>query len=247
MNRSDLDEPQSPGSPAEVPTEEAPSDVDPQEESPVSRLVESMTAVVEPVAALVKPVNDLVRTVVGRFLANPAEDVEHPFDFWRLPNDPDSPHVGAMRDLFTDTFGMNGATFDAFLEPVPGQRCLLIVAASNHVIKGGLIYAMADNCGRAPAEVVDGGYIAFIATRRGSRARGAGRALLAFAHADFIVNGHTVSRLVRLDPAHTAFFEAAGYVRTEGGGYGDMNKNLDLSPESREGSQRLLNGLMTLY
>ncbi len=242
MAFDDPDEPHSPGSPAD-----APPAVDRPDASPVSRLVESMTAVVEPVVALVRPVNDLVKTVVGRFLADPAEDMEETFDFWRLPNDPDSPHVGAMRELFSETFGMDRETFDAYLEPVPGQRRLLIVAASNHVIKGGMIYSMAENCGKDPAEVVDGGYIAFIATRRRSRARGAGRALLAFAHADFIVNGHTVSRLVRLDPAHTAFFEAAGYVRTEGGGYGDMHKDLDQSPDSREASQRLLNGLMTLY
>jgi hypothetical protein len=105
---------------------------------------------------------------------------------------------------------------------------------------------MADNYTRSPEGRVDGGYVSYVATRRGLRAQGAGRALLSLAHADFIVNPHTVSRLIRLDPRHTAFFEAAGYQRTEGGGYGDMRRTLDLSPESLAASQEVLNGLMTL-
>jgi hypothetical protein len=99
----------------------------------------------------------------------------------------------------------------------------------------------------APERQIDGGYVSYIATRKNLRAQGAGRALLSLAHADFIVNHHTVSRLVRLDPRHTAFFEAAGYQRTADGGYGDMHKLLDLSPESRAASQAALDGLWTLY
>lgn len=215
---------------------------------PVTDLVaKPVTDLVKPVADLARPMNHLVKTVIGRFLQDAPTDGEAvAFDFWRLPNDPDSPHVAAMRDLFADTFGMSPETFDGFLLPYPGLHRRLIVAARDHVIKGGIMYQMADNYGKAADDQVDGGYIAFIATTRKQRARGAGRALLRFAHADFIVNGHTVSRLIRLDPAHTAFFEAAGYHRTPGGGYGDMDAVLDLSPESREASQQLLNGLMTL-
>jgi predicted acetyltransferase len=99
-----------------------------------------------------------------------------------------------------------------------------------------------------PAEhQIDGGYISYIATSKKFRAQGAGRALLALADADFIVNHLTVSRLIRLDPRHTSFFDAAGYRRTEGGGYGDMQKGLDLSRESRAAAQASLDGLLTLY
>ena len=168
------------------------------------------------------------------------------FDLWRLPNDPDSPHVSALRDLFVATFRMPPEAFDAYVEPREGTQRRLIVAARKHVICGGILYHMADNVSR-PAELrMDGGYVSYVATRKNLRAQGAGRALLGLAHADFIVNGHTVSRLIRLDPRHTAFFEAAGYQRTEGGGYGDMHKLLDLSDESRATSQITLNGLWTL-
>ena len=56
-----------------------------------------------------------------------------------------------------------------------------------------------------------------------------------------------MSRLIRLDPRHTAFFEAAGYQRTEGGGYGDMHRMLDQSSASRAAAQIALNELWTLY
>ncbi len=188
-------------------------------------------------------------TVVGRFfpLAQPDPDPDHSFDFWRLPNDPDSPHVGAMRDLFAEIFDLPAESFDEWLKPVPGLRRLLIVAARKHLICGGILYQMADNYGKPPEERVDGGYVAYIATNKSARAQGAGRALLDFAHADLIVNDHQVSRLIRLDPKHSSFFEAAGYERTEGGTYGDMHKDLDLSEASKAESQALLNGLMTLY
>jgi GNAT superfamily N-acetyltransferase len=142
---------------------------------------------------------------------------------------------------------MRPSTFDAQIEPVEGTHRRLIVAARKHVICGGILYQMADNYTRPPERRVDGGYVTYVATRKSLRAQGAGRALLSLAHADFIVNHHTVSRLIRLDPRHTAFFEAAGYQRTEGGGYGDMHRALDLSPASMAASQELLNGLMTLY
>lgn len=189
----------------------------------------------------------IFETVVNRFFPTDFAGQEDGFDLWRLPNDPDSPHVSAMRDLFAETFRMRPSTFDAQIEPVEGTHRRLIVAARKHVICGGILYQMADNDTRHPERRVDGGYVSYIATRRSLRAQGAGRALLSLAHADFIVNHHTVSRLIRLDPRHTAFFEAAGYQRTEGGGYGDMYRTLDLSPESLATSQELLNGLMTLY
>jgi ribosomal protein S18 acetylase RimI-like enzyme len=189
----------------------------------------------------------IFETVVSRFFPTVFAGEEDGFDLWRLPNDPDSPHVSAMRDLFAETFRMRPSTFDAQIEPVEGTHRRLIVAARKHVICGGILYQMADNYTRPPERRVDGGYVSYIATRRSLRAQGAGRALLSLAHADFVVNHHTVSRLIRLDPRHTAFFEAAGYQRTEGGGYGDMHRTLDLSPESLVASQELLNGLMTLY
>ena len=86
-----------------------------------------------------------------------------------------------------------------------------------------------------------------MATRKNLRAQGTGQALLSLAHADFIVNGHSVSRLIRLDPRHTALIEAAGYQRTEGGGYGDMHRLLDQSSASRASAQIALNELWTLY
>ncbi len=187
-------------------------------------------------------------TLVGRFFPTGfAGDKGDGFDLWRLPNDPDSPHVGAMRDLFVATFRMPPESFDAYVEPREGTHRRLIVAARKHVICGGILYQLAANESRPPEQRVDGGYVSYVATRRNVRAQGAGRALLALAHADFIVNGHTVSRLIRLDPRHTAFFEAAGYQRTEGGGYGDMHRSLDLSTESRAASQAALNELLTLY
>ncbi len=191
----------------------------------------------------------IFETVVSRFFPTVfAEDpVAEGFDLWRLPNDPDSPHVGAMRDLFVETFRMRPTVFDDYIEPVDGIHRRLIVAARKQVICGGIVYQMADNHGRPAERQVDGGYVSYIATRKSLRSQGAGRALLSLAHADFIVNYHTVSRLVRLDPRHTAFFEAAGYRRTEGGGYGDMHQVLDLSDESRAASQVALNGLWTLY
>jgi ribosomal protein S18 acetylase RimI-like enzyme len=188
----------------------------------------------------------IFETVVSRFFPTVFAGDEDGFDLWRLPNDPDSPHVSAMRDLFAETFRMRPSTFDAQIEPVEGIHRRLIVAARRHVICGGILYQMADNYTRSPERRVDGGYVSYVATRRSLRAQGAGRALLSLAHADFIVNHHTVSRLIRLDPRHTAFFEAAGYQRTEGGGYGDMRRTLDLSPESLAASQEVLNGLMTL-
>ena len=189
----------------------------------------------------------IFETVVSRFFPTVFAGDADGFDLWRLPNDPDSPHVSAMRDLFAETFRMRPSTFDAQIEPVEGTHRRLIVAARKHVICGGILYQMADNQARPPERRVDGGYVSYVATRRSLRAQGAGRALLSLAHADFVVNHHTVSRLIRLDPRHTAFFEAAGYQRTEGGGYGDMHRTLDVSPASREASQELLNGLMTLY
>lgn len=188
-------------------------------------------------------------TLVGRFFPTVLRDDDDSrgFDLWRLPNDPDSPHVGAMRDLFLETFSIPPAKFDAFIEPAEGLHRRLVVAARKHVICAGMLYQMADNDDRPPDQQVDGGYINYIATRKSVRSQGAGRTLIGLAHADFIVNGHSVSRLIRLDPRHTAFFEAAGYQRTEGGGYGDMHKVLDLSPESRANAQLTLNGLMTLY
>ncbi len=188
----------------------------------------------------------IFETVVSRFFPTVFAGDEDGFDLWRLPNDPDSPHVSAMRDLFAETFRMRPSTFDAQIEPVEGIHRRLIVAARRHVICGGILYQMADNHTRPPEHRVDGGYVSYVATRRSLRAQGAGRALLSLAHADFIVNHHTVSRLIRLDPRHTAFFEAAGYQRTEGVGYGDMHRTLDLSPQSLAASQELLNGLMTL-
>ena len=188
-------------------------------------------------------------TLVSKFfpevLAEPDESDQ--FELWRQPNDPDSPHVGAIRDLFLETFKLSADRFDEFIEPEPGIHRRLIVAARKQIICAGILYQMADNYGKPAERQVDGGYINYIATRRKLRAQGAGRALLALADADFIVNGHTVARLVRLDPRHTAFFEAAGYRRTEGGSYGDMHKELDLSPESRVAAQAELNRLMTLY
>ncbi|MFZ0530508.1 MAG: hypothetical protein WAL91_08240 [Propionicimonas sp.] len=188
-------------------------------------------------------------TVVGRFfpLAFGTREDAAGFDLWRLPNDPGSPHVSAMRDLFLDTFEMPPARFDALIEPAEGIHRRLIAAARKQIICGGIIYQMADNYGRPPERQIDGGYISYIATRKKTRSQGAGRALLALADADFIVNNHSVSRLIRLDPRHTAFFEAAGYRRTEGGGYGDMHKVLDLSAESRATAQAALDGLLTLY
>lgn len=191
----------------------------------------------------------VVETVVGRFFPLAFRD-DHGaggFDLWRLPNDPASPHVAAVRDLFLETFGMSPQRFDAFIEPEEGTHRRLIVAARKQIICGGILYLMADNSVRPPERAVDGGYISYIATRKKVRAQGAGRALLALADADFIVNNHTVSRLVRLDPRHTAFFEAAGYRRTEGGSYGDMHKSLDLSLASRAAAQASLDGLLTLY
>lgn len=187
-------------------------------------------------------------TVVSRFFPTVFADSGEGdgFDLWRLPNEPDSPHVQAMRDLFLETFRMAPEKFDAFVAPQPGIHRRLIVAARKHIICGGILYQLADNHGRAPEHRIDGGYISYIATRKKSRAQGAGRALLALADADFIVNHHTVSRLVRLDPRHTAFFEAAGYRRTDGGGYGDMHKDLDLSADSRAAAQAALNQLFTL-
>ena len=189
----------------------------------------------------------IFETVVSRFFPTVFGGDEGGFDLWRLPNDPDSPHVSAMRDLFAETFRMRPSTFDAQIEPVEGTHRRLIVAARKHVICGGILYQMADNHTRPPERRVDGGYVTYVATRKSLRAQGAGRALRSLAHADFIVNHHTVSRLIRLDPRHTAFFEAAGYQRTEGGGYGDMHRTLDLSPASLANSQDVLNGLMTLY
>ncbi len=186
-------------------------------------------------------------TVVGRFFPTVFADDADGFDLWRLPNDPHSPHVSAMRDLFVETFRMRPTAFDAYIEQIEGTHRRLIVAARKHVICGGILYQMADNYGRPPERQVDGGYVSYIATQKSLRAQGAGRALLSLAHADFIVNHHTVARLVRLDPRRTAFFEAAGYQRTAGGGYGDMHKLLDVSPESRATSQAALNGLWTLY
>jgi ribosomal protein S18 acetylase RimI-like enzyme len=188
-------------------------------------------------------------TLVGRFFPTAFADDANAdgFDLWRLPNDPDSPHVGAMRDLFVATFRMPPEAFDACVEPTEGTHRRLIVAARKHVICGGILYQMADNYSRPPERQMDGGYVGYVATQKNLRAQGAGRALLALAHADFIVNRHTVSRLIRLDPRHTAFFEAAGYQRTEGGGYGDMHRTLNLSAESREAAQTALNGLWTLY
>lgn len=187
-------------------------------------------------------------TLLSRFFPTvfaSAPDAEG-FDLWRLPNDPHSPHVGALRDLFVATFRMPPEAFDAYVEPREGIHRRLIVAARKQVICGGILYQLADNVSR-PAELrVDGGYVSYVATSKNQRAQGAGRALLGLAHADFIVNDHSVSRLIRLDPRHTAFFEAAGYQRTEGGGYGDMHKLLDRSDESRAASQTALNGLWTL-
>lgn len=189
----------------------------------------------------------IFETVVGRFFPTVFAGGEEGFDLWRLPNDPDSEHVSAMRDLFAETFRMRPSTFDAQIKPVEGTHRRLIVAARKHVICGGILYQLADNDTRPPERRVDGGYVSYVATQRSLRAQGAGRALLSLAHADFVVNHHTVSRLIRLEPRHTAFFEAAGYQRTDGGGYGDMHRPLDLSPESLTASQELLNGLMTLY
>lgn len=188
-------------------------------------------------------------TVVSRFFptAFRADDDTDGFDLWRLPNDPGSPHVAAMRDLFLDTFGMPPEKFDAFIEAEEGIHRRLIVAARKQIICGGILYHMANNYGKPAEDQIDGGYISYIATRKQFRAQGAGRALLALADADFIVNRHTVSRMIRLDPRHTSFFEAAGYQRTEGGGYGDMQKDLDLSPESRAAAQASLDALLTLY
>ena len=186
-------------------------------------------------------------TLVGRFFPTAfAGDKGDGFDLWRLPNDPDSPHVGAMRDLFVATFRMPPESFDAYVEPRDGTHRRLIVAARKHVICGGILYQLPDRDHRPPGPGVDGCYVSYVATSKNQRAQGAGRALLGLAHADFIVNGHSVSRLIRLDPRHTAFFEAAGYRRTEGGGYGDMHKLLDRSDESRAASQTALNGLWTL-
>lgn len=191
----------------------------------------------------------ILETLVGRFFPTVFSDDDDPkgFDLWRLPNDPDSPHVGAMRDLFLETFDIPPEKFDAFIEPQEGQHRRLVVAARKHVICAGMLYQMADNYDKPADQQIDGGYISYIATRKSVRSQGAGRTLIALAHADFIVNEHSVSRLIRLDPRHTAFFEAAGYQRTEGGGYGDMHKLLDLSAESREHAQTTLNDLMTLY
>lgn len=191
----------------------------------------------------------IFETVVSRFFPTAfADDADaEGFDLWRLPNDPDSPHVSAVRDLFVETFRMRPATFDAYIEPREDTHRRLIVAARKNVICGGILYQMADNHTRPPERRVDGGYVSYVATRKNLRAQGAGRALLSLAHADFTVNHHTVSGLVRLDPRHTAFFEAAGYQRTEGGGYGDMHRTLDLSPGSRAASQAALDGLLTLY
>ncbi|HEY3339135.1 MAG TPA: GNAT family N-acetyltransferase [Propionicimonas sp.] len=187
-------------------------------------------------------------TIVGRFFPTVfGDESDAGFDLWRLPNDPDSPHVGALRDLFVATFRMPPEAFDAYVEPREGTHRRLIVAARKHVICGGILYQMADNHLRPPERRVDGGYVSYVATRKNVRAQGAGRALLSLAHADFIVNGHSVSRLIRLDPRRTAFFEAAGYQRTEGGGYGDMHRVLDLSGESRAAAQLALDGLWTLY
>lgn len=188
-------------------------------------------------------------TIVSRFFPTTFPEGENAggFDLWRLPNDPDSPHVAAMRDLFQETFKLTAAMFDGLVEPEAGIHRRLIVAARKSVICGGILYQMADNDGLSIAERLDGGYISFIATRKTARSQGAGRALLALADADFIVSDHTVSRLIRLDPRHTAFFEAAGYQRTEGSGYGDMHKELDLSPASRTAAQASLNRLLTLY
>jgi ribosomal protein S18 acetylase RimI-like enzyme len=188
-------------------------------------------------------------TVVSRFFPTAFADEANAagFDLWRLPNDPESPHVSAVRDLFVETFRMRPATFDDHIKPREGAHRRLIVAARKNVICGGILYQMADNHSRSPERQVDGGYISYVATRRNVRAQGAGRALLTLAHADFIVNQHTVSRLIRLDPRHTAFFEAAGYERTPGGSYGDMNRTLDLSAESQAAAQAALNGLLTLY
>ncbi len=190
----------------------------------------------------------MIDTVIGRFFPTAMTDEEdrHGFDLWRLPNDPDNPNVAAMRDLFHEVFGLAPESFDEFLRPIEGRYRRLVVAARRHVICGGILYQMADNYGKPVEERIDGGYVAYIATSKSRRSQGAGRALLAIADADLIVNDHTVSRLVRLDARHTSFFEAAGYERTEGGSYGDMHKCLDPSPESRAAAQRLLDGLMTL-
>ena len=187
-------------------------------------------------------------TLVSRFFPTAfADETEEGFDLWRLPNDPDSPHVAALRDLFVATFRMPPEAFDAYVEPREGTHRRLIVAARRHVICGGILYQLADNDARPPERRVDGGYVSYVATRKNLRAQGPGRALLSLAHADFIVNGHSVSRLIRLDPRHTAFFEAAGYQRTEGGGYGDMHRMLDQSSASRAAAQIALNELWTLY
>ncbi len=52
---------------------------------------------------------------------------------------------------------------------------------------------------------------------------------------------------IRLGPRHSAFFEAAGYQRTEGGGCGDMDRPRDQSSASRAAAQITLNELWTLY
>lgn len=192
---------------------------------------------------------NVLKTIVNKFF--PVESVEPEerwdFDMWRLPNDPSSPHVAAVRDLFIFYFRLKPEKFDAMLEPEEGIHRRLIVAARKDIICGGILYKMADNYGKRAEDQIDGGYISYIATAKNVRSHGAGRELLGLAHADFIVNGHSISRLIRLNPEHTAFFEAAGYQRTVGGYYGDMHCYLDLSPDSRERSQRMLNGLMTLY
>lgn len=191
----------------------------------------------------------ILQTVVNKFFpVDPAEaQGTSAFQMWRLANDPDSPHVAAVRQLFLKFFKMGAEQFDALIHPEEGIHRRLIVAARNDIICGGILYQMADNYGKPAEDQIDGGYISYIATAKNERSRGAGRELLKLAHADFIVNGHTISRLIRLDPAHTSFFEAAGYQRTPGGGYGDMHTYLDLSPESRAQSQRALNGLLYLY
>ena len=55
----------------------------------------------------------IFETVVSRFFPTVFGGDEGGFDLWRLPNDPDSPHVSAMRDLFAETFRMRPSTFDA--------------------------------------------------------------------------------------------------------------------------------------
>ena len=58
-------------------------------------------------------------TILGRFFPTVfGDETEEGFDLWRLPNEPDSPHVSAMRDLFAETFRMRPSTFDAQIEPV---------------------------------------------------------------------------------------------------------------------------------